>query len=943
VVESILSDDTSNQKRRSTRIVQAVPITVSGVDALGQPFKERTTTVMVNVHGCKYQSKHYVPKNSTITLEIPRIEPSLPSRTVLGRVVWVQRPRAVRELFQIGLEFEVAGNIWGIAFPPEDWFSYPDEISKNPSAEAPAPAAPFSIPSAPEIKPGAPASAANSPSSTTPAAATGVDNKIHVVSAPPSVPAADAQLATARQMAKMVSEAKEALDKTLRRDAQTAINEEMTFVRQQLDSQLRDAVEKAIKVSMERVSESAIKRVVQQAAERTAVIAEEVRKTNDTTVQHLDAKVREAVERAVSQAADQAAQQAAQQATAQNLKQAVEEAVERVVSQREAAAPSLGILASPEAARQHLESWKKNLEETAQQVRSLTIEQSRSDAEAAKQRWSKEFELAVTGASQTLSESLKAASQTALAQTEQEIAAHKSSFRNSLDEAIAGAQTTIQSLGSRLEQERERTEEAQARLDQATRSAVDQTQQRLHEMLSGQQGELARRADQVIADCTQHIEPLLQNSAQKVIEHFSGELDQTLAPKLDAAQRAASELAQANERATELQDSIREQIQQAAAQATQKAALEITQSAEKSVHLQNSIWEQMQQASDHAAQVQASVRNEIQQSAEQLAQIQAATRDQVQQASQQAVRESLEQIRQESLKVPAEFEQSCQAVLSKIEEEFEQKSTEAQHETYEALSKASDWYQKKAQTTMQSALEKAVEQSTSSLRSRAAEISSLVASELDHYRRSYVEHSQAEIEEAAKEVVAREQGRMDESAEIVHATFADRVQQVTGESLKRFEEVSRQALEKARSDMEYNREDSLTEFQKLLDDKMTHGVEQAQTFLQSQLGSLAESFEAQRQAQHREWLANLKQSTNESIEQYKTRLENASNSWLLASATTLGQHSQTVLDTLAKAAEKRMRESISGVLAGMGDTLKDRLLGISGDFSVDDDDASKKK
>ncbi len=72
MVDSLPSEDPGAQKRRSTRIVQAVPITVTGVDALGQPFKERTTTVMVNCHGCKYQSKHYVPKNSTVTLEIPR-------------------------------------------------------------------------------------------------------------------------------------------------------------------------------------------------------------------------------------------------------------------------------------------------------------------------------------------------------------------------------------------------------------------------------------------------------------------------------------------------------------------------------------------------------------------------------------------------------------------------------------------------------------------------------------------------------------------------------------------------------------------------------------------------------------------------------------------------------------------------------------------------------
>src|ERR1700735_4796690 len=130
VTEPLASAEPDGQKRRSTRIVQAVPITVTGVDALGQPFKERTTTVMVNCHGCKYQSKHYVPKNSMVTLEVPRPEAGQ-KRTTQGRVVWVQRPRTVRELFQIGLEFEVPGNVWGIAFPPNDWTPVPGETSAS--------------------------------------------------------------------------------------------------------------------------------------------------------------------------------------------------------------------------------------------------------------------------------------------------------------------------------------------------------------------------------------------------------------------------------------------------------------------------------------------------------------------------------------------------------------------------------------------------------------------------------------------------------------------------------------------------------------------------------------------------------------------------------------------------------------------------------------------
>jgi hypothetical protein len=251
VVDSLPSEDAGEQKRRSTRIVQAVPITVTGVDALGQPFKERTTTVMVNCHGCKYQSKHYVPKNSTVTLEIPRPAAGAPRRTLVGRVIWVQRPRAVRELFQIGLEFEIAGNVWGIAFPPDDWFPVPGE---EPQAAAPEAAAPELKPTPVESKPTAPLAGIPQPrpefnaptvgplghgaaSPVTPAApVTPAESKIHVVHEPAPASSAETQATLARQMAKLATDVKDHLDKSLRRDAQTAINEEMTVVRQQLDA-----------------------------------------------------------------------------------------------------------------------------------------------------------------------------------------------------------------------------------------------------------------------------------------------------------------------------------------------------------------------------------------------------------------------------------------------------------------------------------------------------------------------------------------------------------------------------------------------------------------------------------------------------------------------------------------------------------------------------------
>jgi len=956
VTDSAASFDPDAQKRRSTRIVQAVPITVTGVDALGQPFKERTTTVMVNCHGCKYQSKHYVPKNSMVTLEVPRPEAGQ-KRTTQGRVVWVQRPRTVRELFQIGLEFEVPGNVWGIAFPPEDWFSSPYDAgmegstpavqeaklsvappstvpasatpreqhkaeahpsaAKTPGAHAPAkPAAPehpaaahpgaagSGTPKTPQEffvqKPPAqtavspPASAPTSPS--TPSGSTD-DAKIHVV--PPT--SAEMQGPLARQMAQMVDEVKEKLDKSLRRGAEAAITEEMAIARQQLDAQLHEAIERAIKVSMERVSESSVKKVIQQATERTAAIVEEARKATEASASHIDEKIREAVQQAVHGAAEQAAQQAAQQAAehtaAHSLKQAVGEAVDRALVERAASTPSLEILSSPEAAQQHLDQWRKSLEETAQGVRNSTVEQSQAELAAANERWKHQFETGLAGAAREFDEKITQAShkigekitevsQQTIAQAEQNIRERSESLRASLDEAIDGAASTIESLGNSLKQERDRAEETKSQLQSAAKVTLEQTRQHLDELLVKQQDEIGRRADGVIAERVQQIEPALDASAQKVLARVSAELDQRITPKLEAVESIASRL-----------DNVENQA----------------------ANLQNHIHEQMRQATEQAAQLQNSIR------------------EQAQQSSQQVIQETIQQLRTESSKVPTEVEEACRASLSKIQEDLQLKSTETQHETYEALSKASEWYQKKAQTTMQTSLEKAVEQSTTTLRDRAAEVSSMLASELDHYRRTYVEHSTAQIEDAASEVLSREREKLNESSQIATATFSDQVQRVTTESLRRFEVSSRLALEKARSDMEFNREGSLAEFQQKMDERMMEGVEQARTFLQSQLAPLIEAWEEKREVEKEEWKLQLKKSTEESIEEYKARLENASNSWLLASATTLGQHSQAMLDTIGKAAEKRLRETCSQVLAGMGDTLKERLLGISTDFNTDED------
>lgn len=127
MTENLDSNGGGAEKRRSTRVMHSASITVKGTDTLGQPFRESTKTVMVNCNGCQYQGIRYPAPSSSIMLEVRHQNPRRPPRVVPARVIWVRRPQAYRALYHVGIEFEVAGNVWDIDLPPADWFPCPED------------------------------------------------------------------------------------------------------------------------------------------------------------------------------------------------------------------------------------------------------------------------------------------------------------------------------------------------------------------------------------------------------------------------------------------------------------------------------------------------------------------------------------------------------------------------------------------------------------------------------------------------------------------------------------------------------------------------------------------------------------------------------------------------------------------------------------------------
>lgn len=268
------SNEGSAENRRTTRIIHAVPVTIRGTDALGQVFEELTSTVTVNCNGCKYESRHYVPKGSRISVEIGGREPGVRSRKFPARVVWVQRPRTYREIFHIALEFEVPGNSWGIKSPPSDWFPHPDdeELVIPVYSEADEPGL---VPI--QAKTSAHMQAASHAVSAI-AAPAAAPHDITLTLVQPSSPQKHRpEFEDARQM--------------LRTTVEAAMAEDVTMLRQRLETNLRQAVEDTVKSLGDRVADHILKAVVEHATDRTAAIVAGARETSRANVGELDAKV----------------------------------------------------------------------------------------------------------------------------------------------------------------------------------------------------------------------------------------------------------------------------------------------------------------------------------------------------------------------------------------------------------------------------------------------------------------------------------------------------------------------------------------------------------------------------------------------------------------------------------------------------------------------------
>lgn len=111
-----LSTEANHDRRKERRIPLVFPIEVSGFDANGKFFTERSVTMDISENGCRFQLKSQIERSSVVALKVlhRNRSDSSPERPLLFSVA-----RAIQEgngwtLGAVKLQPE---NIWCVAFP----------------------------------------------------------------------------------------------------------------------------------------------------------------------------------------------------------------------------------------------------------------------------------------------------------------------------------------------------------------------------------------------------------------------------------------------------------------------------------------------------------------------------------------------------------------------------------------------------------------------------------------------------------------------------------------------------------------------------------------------------------------------------------------------------------------------------------------------------------
>jgi hypothetical protein len=722
----------------------------------------------------------------------------------------------------------------------------------------------------------------------------------------------DASLQLARQVARLVADAKQQIQAATREAASQAVSAERRLSFEQWEQKFA-----AGRAELANETAQAIEKFQREAVEHAQTAHEaaaealriELPKWLAPQLEQLTRNLTESLSR--EGAAQRNDHTHLLESTAESLRTVCREAEEtaaRLKTQSEASEAQ--ILARAESATQALEEAAKQEEEAAnvrrealsaaanqiqQQVaEALATSQSSwhgqvsNEVEAAQTRWQEAVESTLVAAQDRAAGGLNEHARGLQAQLQQEMAQHATAMRESAAGAAAESEQRMAALQNALQEQSQRLESALARagessthleqhaaqLEDAQEQALDGFRTQLEDVLNPRREEAQRRTEAILEEINASIRATFEDASRKAVEKFDQQIEELVQPHVTRTEEAIQRLA--------------------GGRSMLDAAL---------------------------AMQQERIRN----------------------SADEAFAESLAHFRENLGGVEQILQESSQSITFRNLTELEDKAGDLKHQVVEELLKSAEWYEKKAQTQIQTLTDRTIEHAGNQLREKAGEISSVFASELDHASRNFVGHTQTQMEEVVRDAFERARALFSEVADTTAAAFTDEIQRTGRQELEGFNSEVRHSTDGARLQMDAARveltqkttaeqEAFLHRFQSSMSGALEAGVAEAQQKVAEGFGPLLESWKAMTVAHQKEMQSVYGQMGEHAAEQYTNRLENVSNQWMLATVASLDHQSRDLISGIAATAEEKLRDACAQVFAGVGESLRERLKEMAESF-----------
>lgn len=487
------------ERRRSERLSKSLPVVVRGIDLLGQPFEERTSTLALNLHGCRYVSKHHLPKNTWVTLEVPA-EPR--RRHVRARVAWIQRPHSVREFFQIAVELESPSNLWDVSSPPADWEERREALAIE----------------------------------------------------PPVAQRGTSEMTTSRERFEpMTNEYPET--------ESPQSESENPLLRQwsaELERQAAEAASAAAARALERI-EQAIEdfgRLEKDVRENfSAQTAEQQRAVLDSVATEFDQSIGQV--RGLVQDLERSAE------ALRAEREAALEAASRMAQSREAARfEAEGAQEVSRALSEGtLGTWRHRLESEMATAQVQWNELLQSSIDSSLGRWAEQLagstQELLAAAERRMTDRF-AELREPLSQISSEARHSLSSLRSALEQELARANSSL----AEIEHATARMREHAAQLETTSHNTLDELHRRLENVLAAETDEMGRRAEQILAGMPERLSSLIDQASRQAAERAIAEIDAKLTRRLEQASQLVHSLSSRGAEADESLRLHRERLRQ---------------------------------------------------------------------------------------------------------------------------------------------------------------------------------------------------------------------------------------------------------------------------------------------------------------------------------------------------------------------------------------------